>query len=255
MSRNTPLSEISGIKERCTGRPYSYTLDGRTYRSLNVFLEAALEMSLKEIMEEYYERRKMSGTDIARHFSDLFGFPILDRMIYYALKKSGVRSRGYAERKSLSWKQGKMEGAISKMRQTCKRSYMLGSKAEQTVRFMLRQGLLILDAEWDAIIGDNLQHILDRFEVDIPLVLIDRRTGRACRIAIEVDNRFTHSESGQLRRDERKAHALERAGWRVLRVDGDDFDNRENVAAEMTDLMLKVKRVAEEAFLEKSFQA
>lgn len=250
MADNTPLSETSRLRERCTGRPYRYTLDGKIYRSLNVFLEAALEMSLKEIMEEYYERLKMSGTDIARHFSDLFGFPILDRMIYYALKKSGVRSRDNAERKKLSWKQGKMEGAISRMRQTRKRSYLLGSKAEQTVRFMLRQGLLILDPQWDAVIGDNLQHIHGRYEVDIPLVLIDRRTGTACRIAIEVDNSFTHGAPERKARDRRKTRALEVAGWRVLRIDGGNFDIEENVATRMTGLMMEIKQVAEEAFLE-----
>lgn len=253
MSRNTVLYKENPFLGRCTGRRQKYTLDGTTYGSFQAFLEGALKMPLSQIMKEYYERQEMSAADMARFFSSLFGFPVAERNINHALKKSGVRARDNAQRKRLSWKQGKMDGALPKMRQTCKRTYMLGSKAESTVRYMLRQGLLILDAKWDAVIGDNLQHILERYEVDIPLVLVERESGRACRIAIEVDSAFTHSTLARQTCDKRKTRELIAAGWHVLRIDGDNLKSAETVAKEMTRLMLEVKRIAEEAFLNNHF--
>ena len=242
------LSEIQSFRGRCTGRRSRYTLDGRVLRSFDAFLEAAYEAPLRDVMQEFYWRREMSSTDMQRYFSDLFGFPVKLRTISYALSNSGVRPRDYAERKGLSWKQGKMDGVIPRLRQASKRTFLLGSRAEQTVRFLLRQGLLLIDAEWDAVIGDNLQHILSRYEVDIPVILVDRVNGRACRIAVEVDSRFAHSAPERQAHDAIKTRALMEAGWHVLRIDGDKLKDARTTSEEMTGLMLAVKRIAEETF-------
>ncbi len=249
------LSEKESFRGRCTGRRQRYTLDGKVYGSFIAFIEAAYRATIYEIMDEFYGRREMSSTDLHGYFAEVFGFSVDQRTICRVLEKSGVQARGYAARKALSWKQGKMDMALSKMRQVRKRSYLLGSRAEQTVRYLLRQGLLILDADWDVVIGDNLQHILDRFEVDIPIVLIDRQSRRACCIAIEVDSFFTHTAPERQDRDKRKTRALIDAGWHVLRICCDDFTNGSLVAEKMTDLMLKVKRIAEESFAKNSFPA
>ena len=76
------------------------------------------------------------------------------------------------------------------------------------------------DVKWDVVIGDNLQRIHERFEIDIPAVLIDRETGRARRVAIEVDSARTHSSIEVRDRDARKDSSLKRAGRQVVRVNG-----------------------------------
>lgn len=249
------LFEMESFRGRCTGRRSRYTLDGRVFRNLRSFLEAAYDATIEEVMREFYLRQEMSVADLEEHFSGVFGFHISQRTLCHILRKAGIQARGYAERKRLSWKQGKMDSALPKMRQHRKRQYLLGSQAEQTVRYMLRQGLMMIDAQWDAVIGDNLQHILKRYEVDIPLVLIERETNKACRIAIEVDGSIAHSTPRQIERDGRKTRELMNAGWHVLRISSDGLDRREHVVTRMTDLMLKIIQVAEEAFLEKSSQA
>lgn len=251
-SRNTYSSAMHGRTcERIgggKGMGAKYRLDGVEYRCFEFFLVDVFRKSLSDLMRELYVENEMSLPDIRNLFTGLFGFCVSEKTLSRYLDTSGVPARSYAERKRLSWKQGKMDGALPKMRQSCKRTYMIGSKAERTVRYLLREGLLVLDVKWDVVIGDNLQHILDRFEVDIPLVIIEREAGRACRIAIEVDSSFTHSSPERQERDERKDEALKAAGWHVLRISTDGFQRQGVTSERVTDLVLRVEQIAEDAF-------
>ncbi len=247
------LSEIGDISHRCTGRRQHYTLDGRVFRSYRLFLEAVFKKPLAGIMYNLYIEHEMSSLDIHQAFSEVFGFTLSSRVISILLKESGVKIRDRAETKALSWKQGKMAGSMAKSRQSRKKTYLLGSKAEHKVRYLLREALLVLDVDWDVIIGDHLQHILDRFEVDIPLVIVDRQTSNACRIAVEIDNTFTHSGKTRQKRDARKDAALKKAGWHVIRINGEQFRKKSVLAEEVSDLALQVEQLAEETFLNQNF--
>ncbi|AMV72371.1 hypothetical protein JCM30471_08780 [Desulfuromonas carbonis] len=205
-------SAIKGIEHRCTGRRQRYTLDGEVFGNFQLFLEAVFNRPLAEIVYAFYIENQMSSLDIHKAFSNAFGFEVSERTISTVIKNSGVKIRDRAETKSLAWKQGKMAGSMARSRQSRKLAYLLGSRAEQKIRYLLREALMALDVKWDVVIGDNLQHIHERFEIDIPVVLIDRGTGRACRIAIEVDSAYTHSSMEVRDRDTRKDISLKKAG-------------------------------------------
>lgn len=147
-----------------------------------------------------------------------------------------------------------MDASMAKSRQTRKRTYLLGSKAEKTIRYLLQETLLVLEVKWDVVIGDNLQHILGRYEVDIPVVVVDRSTGAACRFAGEVDTNFTHSSPKRKNRDAAKDRALEQTGWRVFRLDGGAKD-QDAMAEQVADLALAIETRAGEIFVKDSFPA
>jgi hypothetical protein len=71
------------------------------------------------------------------------------------------------------------------------------------------------------VIGNGHQHILNRYEVDIPLVLVSRQSGQALRYAIEVGNPHTHGDERRQRTDAEKSTALQEAGWKVILLDID----------------------------------
>lgn len=246
-------SAIMDIGHRCTGRRQRYTLDGKIFGNFQLFLEAVFNRPLAEIVHALYIENQMSSLDIHRTFSNAFGFEVSKRTIATVIKDSGVKIRDRAETKSLAWKQGKMAGSMARSRQSRKQAYLLGSRAEQKIRYLLREALMALDVKWDVVIGDNLQHIHERFEIDIPVVLIDRATERACRIAIEVDSAYTHSSLEVRNRDARKESSLKKAGWQVVRVDGDCLRKTSALAEAVADLALFIERIAEEIFTDSFF--
>ena len=217
-------------------------------------LEAAFDESIEGLLTRLYVVEQMSVPDIRRWIEDRLGSVVSERHLYRIMAEHGVQLRGHAERKRLSWKQGKMDASMARSRQTRKRTYLLGSKAEKNVRYLLREALLILEVKWDVVIGDNLQHILGRYEVDIPVVVVDRSTGAACRFSVEVDNSFTHSNPKRKNRDAAKDRALEQAGWRVFRLDGDAKD-QDAMAGQVADLALAIEAHAGEIFVKDSFPA
>lgn len=104
------------------------------------------------------------------------------------------------------------------------------------------------DVKWDVVIGDNLQRIHERFEIDIPAVLIDRETGRARRVAIEVDSARTHSSMEVRDQDARKDSSLKRAGRQVVRVNGDCVRKKSALAEAVADLALFIEGIAGKKF-------
>ncbi|SPD74348.1 hypothetical protein PITCH_A230034 [uncultured Desulfobacterium sp.] len=215
-------------------------------------LEAAFDEPIEDLFTRLYVVKQMSVPDIRRWFEERFGSVVSERHFYRIMAERGVQLRGHAERKRLSWKQGKMDASMAKSRQTRKRTYLLGSKAEKAIRYLLREALLVLGVKWDVIIGDNLQHILGRYEVDIPVVVVDRSTGAACRFAVEVDNSFTHASPKLKKRDAAKDRALEQSGWRVFRLDG-GVKEQDVFAEQVADLVLAIEAHAAEIFINHSF--
>lgn len=215
-------------------------------------LETAFDESIEGLLTRLYVVEQMSVPDIRQWLEERLGSVVSERHLYRIMTEHGVQLRGHAEHKRLSWKQGKMDTSMARSRQTRKRTYLLGSKAEKNVRYLLREALLILELKWDVVIGDNLQHILGRYEVDIPVVVVDRSTGTACRFAVEVDNSFTHSSPKRKKRDAAKDRTLEKAGWRVFRLDGGVKD-QDALAEQVADLVLTIEAHAEEKFVNHSF--
>jgi len=241
----------SGIEDNTRS---SQSFSGRPSATFTDRLETAFDESIDGLLARLYVAEQMSVPDIRRWIEDRLGSVVSERHLYRIMTERGVQLRGYAERKRLSWKQGKMDASMAKSRQTRKRTYLLGSKAEKTIRYLLREALLVLEVKWDVVIGDNLQHILGRYEVDIPVVVVDRSTGAACRFAVEVDNSFTHSSPKRKNRDAAKDRALEQAGWRVFRLDGGAKD-QDAMAEQVADLALAIEAHAGEIFVKDSFPA
>lgn len=241
----------SGIEDNSRS---SQSFSGRRSAPFTDRLETAFDESIEGLLSRLYVVEQMSVPDIRRWIEDRLGSVVSERHLYRIMTERGVQLRGHAEHKRLSWKQGKMDTSMARSRQTRKRTYLLGSKAEKNVRYLLREALLILEVKWDVVIGDNLQHILGRYEVDIPVVVVDRSTGTACRFAVEVDNSFTHSSPKRKKRDAAKDRALEKAGWRVFRLDGGAKD-QDAMAEQVADLALAIEARAGEIFVKDSFPA
>lgn len=241
----------SGIEDNSRSSQF---FSGRRSASFADRLETAFDESIEGLLTRLYVVEQMSVPDIRQWLEERLGSVVSERHLYRIMTEHGVQLRGHAERKRLSWKQGKMDASMAKSRQTRKRTYLLGSKAEKTIRYLLREALLVLEVKWDVVIGDNLQHILGRYEVDIPVVVVDRSTGAACRFAVEVDNSFTHSSPKRKNRDAAKDRALEQAGWRVFRLDGGAKDQND-MAEQVADLVLAIEAHAGEIFVKGSFPA
>ena len=244
---------IPDMTDRCKQVGRTFIFDGTEFTKFEFFLIAVFKKPLRSIMQELYVDAEMSVPDICKAFREQLEACPSDRTIQNLIKRSGVPMRTRAECKALSWRQGKMDGSIAKARQASKKTYLLGSKAEQQVRYLLREAFIALDLQFDIVIGDNLQHILERFEIDIPLVLVDRETSKACRIAVEVDNTFTHSGEKRQKRDARKDKVLNQAGWHVIRVNGDHFNKKKVLIESVTNLALRIEQIAEEALVKHSF--
>lgn len=230
----------------------SQSFSGQRSTTFTDRLETAFDESIDGLLTRLYVAEQMSVPDIRRWIEDRLGSVVSERHLYRIMTEHGVQLRGHAERKRLSWKQGKMDVSMAKSRQTRKRTYLLGSKAEKTIRYLLREALLILGVKWDVVIGDNLQHILGRYEVDIPVVVVDRSSGAACRFAVEVDNSFTHASPKRKKRDAAKDRALEKTGWRVFRLDG-GVKEQDVLAEQVADLVLAIEAHAEEIFVNHYF--
>ncbi|MDY6903815.1 MAG: hypothetical protein SWH61_03930 [Thermodesulfobacteriota bacterium] len=230
----------------------SQSFSGQRSTTFTDRLETAFDESIDGLLTRLYVAEQMSVPDIRRWIEDRLGSVVSERHLYRLMAEHGVQLRGHAERKRLSWKQGKMDASMAKSRQTRKRTYLLGSKAEKTIRYLLREALLVLGVKWDVVIGDNLQHILGRYEVDIPVVVVDRSTDAACRFAVEVDNSFTHASPKRKNRDAAKDRALEQTGWRVFRLDG-GVKEQDVLAEQVADLVLAIEAHAEEIFINHSF--
>jgi very-short-patch-repair endonuclease len=243
---------LSAVAGRCSGWRRHYCFDDQVFTSYRAFLETVFDEPVKVVLTQLY--RNMSVADIQSLFAKHLGVTVGEGQILRIMKDCGIQRRNYAERKRLSWKQGKMDASMAKSRQSRKQTFLLGSKVEKTIRYLLREALLVLEIKWDVVIGDNLQHILGRYEVDIPVVVVDRPTGTACRFAVEVDNSFTHSSPKRKKRDAAKDRALEQAGWRVFRLNG-GVKNQDALAVQVADLVLAIEAHAEEIFVNHSFSS
>lgn len=234
--------------QRCSRKGHHYLFDGVACFGFRSFLEIVFRKPLREIMHHLYVEQEMSGLDIQKFFTRLFGFLISDRVVHTIIVETGTPVRGYSEHKRLAWKQGKMAGAASKSRHARKGTFILGSRAEKVIRYLLCETFLTLNVPWDVIIGDTVQYIHERFEIDIPVVLVARESGYCCRIAVEVDSAFTHSNKVVRERDIRKENALRKQGWQVVRINADRIRNKNQFAEDVTDLALEIERIGNEYF-------
>lgn len=134
------------------------------------FLGSVFGHPAAEVLERMYFQEQMSTSDIHAWLVDNIGWSVCERQISKIMSDAGVQLRGYVDRKRLSWAQGKMDEALAKSQEGCRQAYFIGCSAEKMVKYLLLVSLTALKLPWHVVIGDQLQIILSRYEVDIPVV-------------------------------------------------------------------------------------
>lgn len=234
---------LSAIAERCAECRISARPKGR-YED---YLSMAFGHPAGDALAFMYTELEMSAEDIRQWLVANLGWCVVNRQIHKILHDHGVSMRGHGEHKRLSWKQGKMDAALAKSRQGSKQAYFIGSTAEKMVRYLLQVTLSALNLPWHVVIGDQLQIILPRYEIDIPVVVVDPTTGRSCRFAVEVDSSYAHDTAEIKAKDQVRDVALESVGWAVYRVDSDSL-SPVIIVPQVVDVAVDIKRVAGMAF-------
>jgi len=192
------------------------------------------------MIEELYIDCELSSKDIQELLVIKLGVQISQRHVNHLLVEGGIPIRNSAERKALSWKQGKMNASVAKTRQGLLKAYALGSKLEHKVRFLIREAMIALDPPWEIIVGDHFQYTGLRYEIDIPLVAIDKVTGKCVKFAIEIDSNYTHGTLKKQDRDSKKDLLLSQQGWRVLRISTDKTATKEWLANTVGNLACEI---------------
>lgn len=209
------------------------------------FLSSVFGCSAPGVLARMYVHEQMSVADIRTWLVENIGWCVSERQVNVILRRSGIALRGYGERKRLSWKQGKMDGAIAKLRQRGSQIFFISSTVENMVRYLLQVSLSALDLPWHVVVGDHLQLILPRYEVDIPIVAVNPSTGFSCRFAVEVDSTFAHGSVEVQMRDRVKDEALQKSGWIVYRINGDNTMPL-HIVPQVVDVAVDIKRVCQE---------
>lgn len=192
--------------------------NGQRFRNTRLFLEAFYHEPMKEIMERLYCRQQFSMDEIARKFESETGVPVSGKLIYNFLVALNIPVRNKSEAGIMKWKLGKVDASLPKIRRKSIERLTFGSDSEKDIRHRLLNALSELNLDADIIIGDHAHSILPRYEVDIPIVLIDKSTQRICKIAVDVDSEFFHSQHEKMETDSEKTYLLENSGWRVIRI-------------------------------------
>ncbi len=209
------------------------------------FLGSIFGCPVVEVFERMYFQEQMSVSDIHAWLVGNIGWSVCERQINKIMSENGIQLRGYVERKRLCWAQGKMDEALAKSRESCKQAYFIGSTVEKMVRYLLQVALSALNLPWHVIIGDQLQLILARYEVDIPVVVVNPWNGLSCRFAVEVDTTFVHGSDKVRARDRAKDEALRGSGWMVYRVNGDSISPI-HIVPQVVDVAVAIKRACEQ---------
>lgn len=108
------------------------------------------------------------------------------------------------------------------MRQTMANSLeydgMFGSRIENTIRTKISSELEAgLDENFAIIVGLNTLSIIPPYEVDIPVLILNKKSGRVYQIAIEIDGESYHGNENDSN-DKKKNSLLIDSGWNILRI-------------------------------------
>ena len=133
---------------------------------------------------------------------------------------------------------------------------VFGSKAENMVRTLLATKLEnLLAVEYEIIVGLNTTTIVPPLEIDIPVILIEKKTGKINKIAIEVDGEKYHQTQRMQTRDANKDSVVKEHGWHMVRVfiplgmdtyseDGEDLNELlEDIAKSIQEYVNDIKEV------------
>lgn len=211
------------------------------------YLTDAFGCPASEVLARMYEEEDMSVADIQSWLTTNVGWCVSERQVNVMLRNGGIALRNYSERRRVAWRTGKMDACMAKARLNSKHVYFIGSTTEKTVRYLLQVSLSALKLRWHVIIGDCIQLILERYEVDIPIVVIEPSTGLSCRFALEVDSSFVHGSADAQQRDRAKDESLGQAGWKVYRLNGDS-QSPLHIVPQVVDIAVDIKRVCGERF-------
>ncbi len=192
--------------------------NGQRFRNTRQFLEAFYCEPMKEMLERLYCRQQFSMDEIARKFVSDTGLPVSGKLIYKFLVSLGVPVRNKSEACIMKWKLGKVDTSLPKIRRKSVERLTFGSDTEKDIRYRLLCVLNEQSLNADIIIGDQTHSVLPRYEIDIPIVLIDKVTQRICKIAVDVDSEFFHGHHEDMDTDSQKTYLLENSGWRVIRI-------------------------------------
>lgn len=179
-------------------------------------LSAAIERVCSEDIKSVLSGMQNAGlstTQIHKELESKLGLPFSKRHLHRWLGDAGLNlDRSSAGRKR--WKQGLMNDAVRKSKASLVRSKILGSKIEERIRWELNLEFSTWN-EYEVIVGFTNWTLLQRWEIDIPIVMLHRADQKVLKIAIEIDGEQWHKETAKW---ELKQSALIEAGWIPIRV-------------------------------------
>ena len=187
-------------------------------------LSAAIERIFKKDIKSVLSGLQTAGlstTQIHKELEGKLGLPFSKRHLHRWLGDTGLNlDRSSAGRKR--WKQGLMNDAVRKGKATLVRSQILGSKIEERIRWELNIEFATWN-DYEAIVGFTNWTLLQRWEIDIPIVLLRRTDQKVLKIAVEIDGERWHKDTEKW---VLKQSALLEAGWEPIRVLISDEDQK-----------------------------
>lgn len=97
---------------------------------------------------------------------------------------------------------------------------LIGSKAENVCRTMLDNIFgELFSTSYEIIVGINTRNIIAPKEIDIPIVIFNKKTGNVYKIAVEVDGICWHDSERIKVKDGNKKIQILRNGWSVMKFE------------------------------------
>ena len=102
--------------QRCSRKGHHYLFDGVACFGFRSFLEIVFRKPLREIMHHLYVEQEMSGLDIQKFFTRLFGFLISDRVVHTIIVETALPSGVTRTQKTLPGSRARWLGQHRKSR-------------------------------------------------------------------------------------------------------------------------------------------
>lgn len=171
--------------------------------------EELYNLKLKEFLVKKYIDEKHSMSVIAR-FLDCSEKTVKNTLQYYGID---IKSHSRARFDAVDTGNINVENILGKVRKTKRKTFISGSFSEQRVRILIQSYLFeLFDRNYEIIVGFNEYSVLRKYEVDIPIIIVDIRNNSFFKFAIEI-NGIHHTKDQQSKRDKLKAELLNKRNW------------------------------------------
>lgn len=179
---------------------------------LSAAIERVFSKDIKSVLSGM-QNAGLSTTQIHKELESKLGLSFSKRHLHRWLGDTGLNlDRSSAGRKR--WQQGLMNDAARKSKASLVRSKILGSKIEERIRWELNMEFSTWN-DYEVIVGFTNWTLLQRWEIDIPIVMLRRADQKVLKIGIEIDGEQWHKETAKW---EQKQSALIEGGWIPIRV-------------------------------------